>query len=83
MLFVGLVIVPVGVFFVGDQVFGPYGGHGFGDFFRILSSRIRDGDRVAWFLVLSPYIAWQTIRLFALLWRVIGRTDDDSSRKAA
>jgi hypothetical protein len=83
LLFVGLVLLPIGVYLVGDQVFGSYGGYGFGDFFGTLSSKIRAGDRVAWFLTLSPYIAWQTIRLTALFWRIIGRTDKGSSRNTA
>jgi hypothetical protein len=83
LLFVGMVLLPVAVFFVGDQVFGSYGGHGFSDFFGRISGKIRAGDQVAWFLVLSPYVAWQTVRLSALFWRLIGRSDDEGGRKTA
>ncbi len=83
LLFAGLVLLPIGVYLVGDQVFGSYGGHGFSGFFGAISSKIRDGDWVAWFLALSPYLGWQTIRLTALFWRIIGRNQNDGSAKAA
>lgn len=72
LLLVGLVALPIAVFFVGNLVFGDYGPGGFSGFFNTLSGKIRDGDWVAWFLVLSPYLAWQTIRLTAFCWRLIG-----------
>ena len=83
LLFAGLVLLPIGVYLVGDQVFGSYGGHGFSGFFGTISSKIRDADRVAWFLVLSPYLGWQTIRLTALLWRIIGASENAAGSKAA
>jgi len=83
LLFVGLVLLPIGIFLVGDQVFGSYGGHGFGDFFGTISSKIRAGDQVAWFLTLSPYFAWQTVRLAALFWQIVGRPKNGNSRKTA
>ena len=36
LLFVGLVLVPIAVFFVGQAVFGTYGGVGYSDFFATL-----------------------------------------------
>jgi len=69
LLFFGLVLLPIGIYLVGNEVFGPYGGYGFGDFYGAINSKIRNGERVAWFLVLSPYLAWQTIRLTVFLWR--------------
>ena len=51
------------------SVFGEYGGNGYGEFFSSLSGKIRSGDRVSWFLVLSPYLAILTIRLTAWGWR--------------
>jgi hypothetical protein len=83
LLFIGMVVLPVSVFFVGDQVFGSYGGHGFSDFFGTISGKIRAGDKVAWFLILSPYLAWQTIRLTALFWRIIGRSGNGGDRNTA
>lgn len=74
LLLFGLVLLPIGVFFVGDQVFGDYGPAGFTGFFNTLSGKIRSGDWVAWFLVLSPYLAWQAIRLTALAWRSLGNS---------
>ena len=73
LLFVGLVLMPVAIFWVGQSLFGAYGGHGYGDFFGTISEKIRGGDGVAWFLVLSPYLVWQCLRLMALAWRHTGR----------
>jgi len=70
LLFVGLVLMPFGIYLVGREVFGDYGGHGYGDFFGRLSAKIRNGDAVAWFLVLSPYLTWQFVRLTTLAWRL-------------
>ena len=74
LLFFGLVIMPVAIYWLGQSVFGAYGGHGYGDFFGTLSSKIRAGDAVAWFLILAPYLTWQCLRLMALAWRMSGRT---------
>jgi len=73
MLFVGLVILPIAVWFVGKSIFGAYGGAGYSDFFGTLSGKIRNGDLVAWFLVLSPWLTWQCLRLMAFGWRVAAK----------
>lgn len=72
-LFLGLVLLPVAIYLVGQAIFGDYGGGSFSHFYSELSSRIRAGDGAAWFLVLSPYIGWQTLRLIGLGWRIAGR----------
>lgn len=72
-LFIGLVVLPVAVYFVGQAIFGDYGGGGYGRFYSDLSGRFRAGDVAAWFLVLSPYLGWQTLRLIGLAWRLAGR----------
>ena len=74
LLFFGLVLMPIAIYVVGDAVFGEYGGHGYGDFFKTLSGKLRRGDDVAWFLVLSPYLVWQVLRLMAFAWRRTGKT---------
>ena len=74
LLFVGIVLLPLAIFLVGQLVFGTYGGAGYGDFFGSISARLRGLDGVAWFLVLSPYLAWQCLRLTILAWRRAGRT---------
>lgn len=68
-LFCGLVVLPIVIWFVGKAVFGAYGGTGFADFFGTLSGKIRSGDLVAWFLVLSPWLVWQILRLAVVGWR--------------
>lgn len=72
LLFIGLVVVPIIIYKVGQTVFGTYGGVGFADFFGTLNAKIRGGDTVAWFLVLSPYLGWQCLRLMAFFWRLTG-----------
>lgn len=72
LLFVGLVIVPLAVYWIGPRLIGEFGGHGYGDFFGALSARIRSGNFAAWFFVLSPWLAWQVIRLTAFAWRKTG-----------
>ena len=72
-LFGGLVLLPVIIWFVGKAVFGAYGGAGFAEFYGALSSKIRSGDPAAWFLVLSPWLALQVVRLTALGWRAASK----------
>ena len=73
LLFFGLVILPIAIWFVGKAVFGAYGGVGYGEFFGTLSGKIRGGDLAAWFLVLSPWLVWQILRLMAFGWRAAGK----------
>ncbi len=72
-LFLGLVLLPALVYVVGQNVFGSYGGDGYGDFFGRLAGKLRGGDFAAWFLALAPYLGWQCLRLTAFAWRAIGR----------
>jgi hypothetical protein len=73
LLFFGVVIAPIALYLIGERVFGEYGGQGYGDFFGTLTLRIRAGDLVTWFLVLSPYLVWQTLRLTVFAFRLAGR----------
>lgn len=79
-LLLGLVLLPVAIYIVGQAIFGDYGGGSYGHFYSDLSSRIRSGDGAAWFLVLSPYLGWQTLRLVALGWRSAGRRAETHPR---
>ena len=72
LLFVGFVLVPIAIFFLGQQIFGEFGGQGYADFFGTLSAKIRRGESVAWFFVLAPYLIWQTLRLTLYGWRRSG-----------
>ena len=69
LLFLGFVIMPIVIWFIGQNIFGAYGGEGYGDFFGSLSAKIRARDTAAWFLVLSPWLAIMVLRLMALAWR--------------
>jgi hypothetical protein len=72
-LFFGLVLLPPLIFYVGQTVFGTYGGAGYSDFFGDISAKIRQGNWVTWFLILSPYLGWQFLRLMLASWRLISR----------
>jgi hypothetical protein len=76
----GLVVLPIAVYSVGQAIFGDYGGGSYGHFYSQLSGRIRAADPAAWFLVMSPYLALQTLRLIALGWRTAGRRPAPGSR---
>jgi len=69
LLFVGFVLMPLVIYWIGQNIFGNYGGNGYGDFFGTLSAKIRHGEIVAWLFVLSPYLAWQAFRLTLFAWR--------------
>ena len=69
LLFIGVVVLPVLVWFVGQAVFGSYGGQGYMDFLGSLTGKLTDLEAAARFLVLSPWITWQTIRLLVFAWR--------------
>ena len=69
LLFLGFVIMPISIYGSGPRVLGEFGGHGYSDFFGTLSARIRSGDLVAWFFVLSPYLVWQILRITLFAFR--------------
>lgn len=73
LLFVGFVIVPIAIYWIGPRLIGEFGGHGYGEFFGAISARIRSGDMATWFFVLAPYLAWQVLRLTAYGWRKTGQ----------
>lgn len=68
LLFVGFVLMPIAIYWVGQNVLGEYGGQGYSDFFATLSTKIRGGELIPWFFVLSPYLAWQLLRLTFFVW---------------
>lgn len=68
----GLLLLPAAIYLVGQAIFGDYGGDGIGQFYGGLASRIRDGDLVVWFLVLSPYLFLQILRITFRLFRRLG-----------
>ncbi|MEM9690143.1 MAG: hypothetical protein AAF917_11765 [Pseudomonadota bacterium] len=61
-LFAGFLILPFAVYLVGSVVFGDYSG-GYGEFFGRLSGGLVSGHWPTWFLVLSPYLLLQIVRL--------------------
>lgn len=69
----GLVLLPIAIYLVGSGIFGTYGGAGFFGFYAGIHGDIRDGDPVVWFLVLAPYLIWQTLRWTFRIFRFSGR----------
>jgi len=69
LLFVGFVLIPIAIFMVGGSIFGDYGAGDYSAFFATLSGRIRNWDKVAWFLVLAPYLGILVLRLTAWAWQ--------------
>ena len=63
LLLVGVLFLPIAIYWVGGEVFGDYGSSGFSAFFGAVHRDLRDGQLVVWFLVLSPYLVWQLTRL--------------------
>ncbi len=70
----GVFLLPLAIYLVGQSVFGDYGGGGFADFYREMHYQLRGGDPVVWYLVSSPYIFWQTLRLTLWAFRRGNRT---------
>jgi hypothetical protein len=68
LLLIGIIAIPLGIFWIGPSVLGEFGGDGFGSFFGTLVASLRGGDLAAWFLVLSPYLGTQCLRL---AWRAL------------
>lgn len=73
LVFAGLVILPILIYLVGRALFGEYSGFGFSDFYASLHADLRAGEPVVWFLMLSPYVGWQLLRLTAYGFRRAGK----------
>lgn len=72
----GLLLLPAAIYLVGQAVFGTYGGEGIGAFYSGIMTRIRNGDIVGWFLILSPYIFVQLVRLAFMVFRWLGERNE-------
>jgi hypothetical protein len=59
----GLLVLPALIYLVGNAIFGEYGGTGFGDFYGALLANLVRFNIAAWFVVLSPYLVWQLLRM--------------------
>ena len=78
LFFLGFTVLPIAIFLVGQAIFGSYGGGGFAEFFGELWGKVTSREFYAWFLVLSPYLAVQVLRLAILGWRAAGRPYEGS-----
>lgn len=59
----GLLLVPCLIYLVGQGIFGAYADGNLLAFLAAYFTRVLGADLSAWFLVLSPYLLWQTLRL--------------------
>ena len=59
----GILLLPVGIFIVGQGILGPYEGGGLSDLSQAIWTALLSGRPSAWLLVLSPYIVIQLLRL--------------------
>jgi hypothetical protein len=66
---VGVLLLPLMIYLVGAEIFGDYAGIGFGDFYRDIHSDLRQGRPVVVFLLMSPYLVWQLLRLSLYVFR--------------
>ena len=73
MLLGGLFLLPVAIYLIGFALFGEYGGTGFSAFYGKMHSDLRSGAPSVWFLVLSPYLIWQLLRLTIRAFRMAGQ----------
>jgi hypothetical protein len=69
MLVIGVLLLPFAVYAVGNAIFGAYGGGEFTDFYGHLLAGAFSGNTGLVFLLLSPYLVWQTLRATIRLFR--------------
>ena len=68
-LALGAFVLPVAVYIVGRAMFGEFGGGGLMDFYGSVQFSIWTLDPVVWFLVLSPYLVLQALRITLRIYR--------------
>ena len=69
MLAIGILLLPLAIFAVGNAVFGDYGDGEYSDFYSKLLADAFSGNLGLLFLILSPYLVWQTLRVTVRLFR--------------
>lgn len=63
LLLFGIAVLPFAIYAVGNAVFGEYGGGEYRDFHIGILTSMFSGHWTLIFLVLSPYLMLQTLRL--------------------
>ena len=69
----GILALPGIIYAIGSAMFGAYGGSGFSAFYGAVHADLRIGDLAVWFLVLSPYLVVQLLRLSVRTFRALGK----------
>jgi len=72
LLLAGLAVLPGAVYYIGNAVFGEFGGNGLGGFYGMIFGQLAVGEASIWFLVLSPYLVWQLCRFTIKAFRLAG-----------
>jgi hypothetical protein len=62
LLFAGLLLLPLAIYWVGQFVIGAYEGDGAEGLLGGIWSELGQGNITAWILVLCPYVVIQTLR---------------------
>lgn len=68
-LFIGLLVVPAGIYFIGRQILGPYANGGLPALIFDITGGLAAGSLPFWLLVAGPYIAVWLWRLLRWGWR--------------
>ena len=79
-LLVGLLIVPVAIFIVGQLTLGPYReAAGLGTFLADYYVQLARGDGATWLMTTAPLMLWLALRGLGWIWRQRDREppDDD------
>lgn len=66
----GLLVLPFLVYTVGQFIFSDFAGGDFKAFFAEIHDLLKRGNLYVWFLVLSPYLVLQTLRMSLRLFRL-------------
>lgn len=69
----GLLLLPAAVYVVGSRLFGVEAGTGFGSFYGGFQSELWSGAPAMWFLVFSPYLVWQILRVTLRAFHALAR----------
>lgn len=65
----GLLLLPIAIYFVGRAIFGGYADGDYFDFAGNLYRGLLHGEPTILFLLLSPYLVWQALRLTVVAFR--------------
>lgn len=68
-LFVGIVLMPLLIFYVGAASLGRYEGAALGQLYGSVFSGLKEPSTAAWIVILGPYGLFLLFRALRLWWR--------------